>query len=139
MKMQYDHDFESKLESCLVWLRLGVFLVMFMWTLDKFINPDHALGVFDKFYYLKGFSKEILFTLAGAEMLILAAFLVGFKKTLSYGFVLGFHFISTVSSFKQYLSPWQGPHLLFFAAWPMLAACFTLFLMRDYDKRFTIG
>jgi len=138
LNMHYDNGFENKLEKSLLCLRLGVFLVMFMWTLDKFVNPEHALGVFEKFYFLGGFSKQLLFVLAGAEMLILGAFLIGYKKTLSYGFVLGFHFISTISSYKQYLNPWQGASLLFFAAWPMLAACFALFWLRDYDKRFSI-
>jgi len=134
--MDYEHEFKTKLERSLLLLRLGVFLVMFMWTLDKFVNPDHALKVFEHFYFLKGFSHQLLYALAGIEMLILAAFLVGYKKTWSYGLVLGFHFVSTVSSFPQYLDPWKS--LLFFAAWPMLAACFALFWLRDYDKRFSI-
>ncbi len=57
-------------------LRAGVFIVMLMWTLDKFIHPGHAAGVFKKFYSIGG---------------------------------------------------------IFFAAWPMLAACITLYLLRDLD------
>ncbi|GAL25194.1 hypothetical protein JCM19239_5084 [Vibrio variabilis] len=29
-------------------------------------------------------------------------------------------------------------NLLFFAAWPMLAACYLLYILKDYD-RFTLG
>jgi hypothetical protein len=29
--------------------------------------------------------------------------------------------------------------LLFFAAWPMLAAFFALYLLRDFDTRWTVG
>jgi hypothetical protein len=47
--------------------------------------------------------------------------------------------VSTFSSYKQYLAPFEGPNLLFFAAWPMLAACFTLFLLRDQDKKWSVG
>jgi hypothetical protein len=37
------------------------------------------------------------------------------------------HAVSTLSSWKMYLTPFaEGPSLLFFAAWPMLAACVTL-------------
>ena len=37
-------------------LRAGVFIVMLMWTLDKFIHPGHAAGVFKKFYSIGGIS-----------------------------------------------------------------------------------
>lgn len=33
----------------------------------------------------------------------------------------------------------EGPNLLFFAAWPMLAACLALFLLRDEDTLATVG
>lgn len=31
-------------------LRLGVFIVMLMWTLDKYVQPDHAGRVFEKLW-----------------------------------------------------------------------------------------
>jgi len=31
-------------------LRLSIFLVLIMWTPDKFVNPDHAAGGFKNFY-----------------------------------------------------------------------------------------
>jgi hypothetical protein len=45
--------------------------------------------------------------------------------------VLLLHAVSTFSSYRQYLDPFNN--LLFFAAWPMLAACFTLYTLRDLD------
>ena len=27
----------------------------------------------------------------------------------------------------------EGPNILFFSAWPMLAACVTLYVLRDFD------
>lgn len=36
----------NRLSLSLLGLRLTVFLVMLMWTLDKFIRPEHAAGVF---------------------------------------------------------------------------------------------
>jgi putative oxidoreductase len=47
------------------------------------------------------------------------------------------HGISTLSSYRQYLDPFDN--LLFFAAWPMLAACVALFLLRDLDTKWTLG
>lgn len=71
-------DLQRRIPLALLSLRLGVFLVMLMWTLDKFVAPDHAAGIF------------------------------GFDN------------------------------LLFFAAWPMLAACFSLYLLRDQDTLGTV-
>ena len=50
--------------------------------------------------------------------------------------MLVLHAISTLSSYKMYLAAFDN--LLFFAAWPMLAACIALFYLRDLDTRFTI-
>ena len=47
-----EHD--QKLQLSLLFLRLTVFLVMFMWTINKFINPGDAEKVYEKFYYIAG-------------------------------------------------------------------------------------
>lgn len=118
-------------------LRLSVFLVMFMWTLDKFVNPSHAIRIFEHFYAIPGVETLAIYGLAVAEMLLLAAFLFGVWKRWSYGLVLLAHSASTFSSFRQYLDPFEGSHLLFFAAWPMWAACVALYLLRDEDRLMT--
>jgi hypothetical protein len=45
--------------------------------------------------------------------------------------------MSTLASFSKYLNPAEGR--LYFAAWPMLAACFALYLLRDSDTMFTVS
>lgn len=132
-----DHD--RKLQFSLLLLRLTVFLVMFMWTIDKFVNPGHAAKVYEKFYHIAGLEAPVIYALGSIEAIILLLFLVGCKKTYTYGAVLLFHSVSTLSSFNQYLAPFEGPNLLFFAAWPMLAACLTLFLLRDRDRMLSVS
>ncbi len=132
-------EYEKKLQFSLLFLRVTVFLVMFMWTIDKFVNPGHAAKVYESFYYMAGLESVVMYAIGAAEMVLLLLFLAGYKKTLTYGAVLILHAVSTLSSFNQYLAPFEGPNLLFFAAWPMLAACFTLFLLRDQDKMLSLG
>jgi putative oxidoreductase len=132
-------EYEKKLQLSLLFLRVTVFLVMFMWTIDKFVNPGHAAKVYASFYYIAGLESVVMYTIGAAEMVLLLLFVAGYKKTLTYGAVLILHAVSTLSSFNQYLTPFEGPSLLFFAAWPMLAACFTLFLLRDQDKMLSLG
>lgn len=125
---------QNKLSLSLLLMRLSIFVVMLMWTLDKFINPAHAAKVYEKFYFIGGLGSNIFYIIGGLEILLLLAFISGWKKGVSYGIVLVLHGVSTLSSFQQYMTPFDGANLLFFAAWPMFAACLCLFLMRDEDK-----
>lgn len=127
----------SRISLVLLLLRLSVFLVIFMWTLDKFVDPGHAAAVFETFYFIGGLGALPIYILGAIELVILIGFVMGIRKGLTYGAILLFHAISTLSAFKQYFNPFQSPNLLFFAAWPMLAACFALFYLRDLDTRWT--
>jgi len=126
---------ENRIEWALFLLRLGVFIVMFAWTLDKFLNPGHAAKVFENFYFIGGLGPAVMMIVGGIEMLIILAFMTGLWKRFTYGFVMIVHGVSTFSSWKQYTT---DINLLFFAAWPMLAACIALYLLRDLDTKFTL-
>jgi len=122
----------------LLLLRLGVFIVMFIWTLDKFLYPDHTQAVFASFYGIQGLGTALIYGLGIIQLILVLGFVSGFKKTWTYGAVLLMHGVSTLISFPRYLDPFTAPNLLFFAAWPMLAACFGLFYLRDLDTLWTI-
>ncbi|NEO25984.1 MAG: hypothetical protein F6K03_03570 [Kamptonema sp. SIO4C4] len=128
----------QRLHLSLLLLRIGVFIVMFMWTLDKFIRPEHAAAVYENFYFIGGLGNSLFYLIGAVQLLIILGFVAGVLKTYTYGLVLFMHTISTVSSFKQYFAPFQDGNLLFFAAIPMLAACFTLFYLRDWDTLWAV-
>ncbi|MBA1149530.1 hypothetical protein H0Z60_21010 [Ectothiorhodospiraceae bacterium WFHF3C12] len=124
-----------RLRASLLMLRLTVFLVMLMWTLDKLVNPTHSAKVFAGFYGIDN-AQSLMAVIGIAELFLIVAFVLGVLKRWTYGLVLLLHAVSTLSSFPQYLQPWD--HLLFFAAWPMLAACAALYLLRDSDTLLTV-
>lgn len=126
------------LQLSLLLMRISVFVVMLMWTLDKFINPGHSAGIFEKFYFIAGLKSSVMTVVGFIELVVLAGFVAGLYKRFCYGAVLIFHAVSTLSSYRQYLSPFEGPHLLFFAAWPMLAGCMMLYLLREDDRLLTL-
>jgi putative oxidoreductase len=128
---------DQRIALSLLVLRLGVFLVMLMWTLDKLVKPDHAAQVYAHFYHIKGLSYAVSYLIGIGELLLILAFLVGFQKRFTYGAVLALHAVSTLGAYRQYFAPFSN--LLFFAAWPMLAACVTLYLLRDLDTWWVVA
>jgi putative oxidoreductase len=132
-------DQTRKLQLSLLALRIGVAAVMLPWAVDKLLRPEHAARVFDGFYGLPGLGSGIFMALGIAQLLLVAAFLAGAARTWTYGAILALHAVSTFASWRQYLEPFEGGNLMFFAAWPMLAACLALFLLRDQDRLLTVG
>ena len=127
----------DRLPLALLLLRLGVFVVMFFWAVDKLVQPEHAAQVFEHFYLMPGLGETALAVIGVVQLAVVFTFVAGIWKTWTYGAVLVMHAISTFSSWRQYLEPFDN--LLFFAAWPMLAACVALFLLRDQDRLFSLG
>ena len=122
---------QERLSISLLALRLGVFVVMLMWTLDKFFNPAHSSKIYSNFYGLDWLSHNLAYVVGALELLLILAFVVGLARRWTYGSVLLIHAVSTFSAYKQYMAPFDN--LLFFAAWPMLAACLALYWLRDWD------
>ena len=91
--------------------------------------------MFGGFYGLGGMGETFFYVVGALQALVLLGFALGYFKTWTYGLVLAMHTVSTLSSWKMYLKP----ELLFYAAWPMLAACVALFLLRDLDTLYSPG
>jgi putative oxidoreductase len=127
---------KARIATALLALRLGVFIVMFMWTMDKFVNPQHTSAIYERFYGVSGLGETTFLAIGVAQLLLVLGFVTGFAKRYTYGGILILHGLSTLSSWQQYLDPFK--HLLFFAAWPMLAACFALYYLRDMDTLWTL-
>jgi putative oxidoreductase len=129
-------NLQSNLQWSLLFLRVGVFIVMFIWTLDKFVNPAHSIKIFEHFYKINGLNDIMAYVLGSLQLILVIAFLFGIKKRLSYGLIFLMHAGSTLSAYALYIDAFNN--LLFFAAWPMLAACAALYLLRDADTKFTL-
>lgn len=119
-------------------LRIGVFLAMFIWILDRLVRPADAMSFYEPLRLLRGAGHGVLYGVAILELVILVSFLMGIQKRWSYGAVLGLNSAWALSSYHQFFAPFVGKNLLFFAAWPMLAACFGLYLLRHMDTLWVI-
>ena len=50
-------DISNRLSWALLALRASIFIVMFVWTLDKFVNPAHGMKIFEHFYGISGLAE----------------------------------------------------------------------------------
>ncbi len=80
-----------RLPVVLLLLRLSVFVVMLMWTLDKFVRPAHAATICKTFYRLPLSAPSLFYLLGGLELVLLVGFVVGVQKRLTYGAVTVVH------------------------------------------------
>jgi len=120
-------------------IRLSMVLFLLPWVIDKFVRPDHAIAVLEGFYGLGGLGAPLVLALGVAQALVLLLFALGIARAWSYGLVLVMHALTTLVSWQQYLDPYTGANILFFAAWPALGACVALFLLREHDTLWTFG
>lgn len=49
-------DSLKQIRLSLFLLRLGVTIVMGIWVVNKFVNPEHTARVFGNFYFISGLS-----------------------------------------------------------------------------------
>nr|WP_320136889.1 MauE/DoxX family redox-associated membrane protein [uncultured Amphritea sp.] len=127
---------QKPLSRSLLALRLGVFVVMLVWTLDKFANPAHTGVMMNKFYGIDWLTQYFAYIIGAAELLFILAFVAGLWRRWTYMGILVLHTLSTLVAYNKYMDPFNN--LLFFAAWPMLAACLALYWLRDWDTLCTI-
>jgi hypothetical protein len=62
---------ENRLPLALLLLRASVFLVMFVWTIDKFVEPQHASKIMEQFYLIGGVSSTLVYLLAVIELAVI--------------------------------------------------------------------
>ncbi len=118
--------------------RLSIFLFMLPWQIMRFTKPEVINNISNKYY--KFSMPEIGSTITGVFMIaLLLAFLVGFKKKISYLLVLILHGIGTVMTIPNLIPGLEGYNQLFLAALPTLGAMLLLYFLRDEDTMLSLN
>lgn len=121
-----------KLQISLLAMRLGVGAVFLVWATDRVLNYSHNSKMMVH-YYGVSIPEGLLTAIGIAQLAIIIAFLVGFLKRISYGYILIAHLVTTLVSAKRLFPPYEIHQLLYFGSLPMLGACLGLYLLRDKD------
>ena len=124
---------ERKLQIGLLSIRLAVAALFLVWTFQKVFAPEMAQRVFQNFYFSAPSVEQLMIT-GIAQLVIVLAFAAGLFRFWTYGAMLLMHAVSTLSTYERLANPYESPNALFWAAVPVLAAMFALFLLRKQDR-----
>ncbi|MEM8676945.1 MAG: DoxX protein [Cyanobacteria bacterium P01_G01_bin.67] len=125
-------NLQKRLKIGLLFIRFSTGIFFLVWSIEKIIYPEITQKVFSRFYFIE-ISPTISLAVGIFQTLIVLAFMAGLLKTWTYGSILGMHTVSTFSTYKELLNPYEPPNHLFWAAVPLLAALIALFLLRKED------
>ncbi len=119
--------------------RLSIAIFLLPWILMRFIDGGaSAKGISKKYYFFE--QPDILTTLIGVGWLILlAAFLVGFKKKISYFLVFLIHAVGTAFSLRFMIPGTENFVPTFMAALPALMAMYLLWTLRKEDTLLSLS
>lgn len=126
------------LKPALFITRLFIFLFLLPWQILRFTNHESAAGIAKGFYKFS-MSPTVGLIIGVFMMALLIAFLVGFKKTWTYGLVLALHAIGTITTLGKLLPPYEGYDRLFVAAVPVVGAMLLLWVLRKEDTLLSLG
>ncbi len=124
--------------SALAVLRVSLGVFLLLWGVEKFIVPDVAVRIWDKFYGV-GLVASLVPLVGALESTLAVAITVGLWRRVTYGLGLLVHAVSVLSSWRQLTDPWGlrsggSPNHLFLAGVPVLAGFVALYLMRARDS-----
>ncbi|TGY88378.1 DoxX protein [Marinicauda algicola] len=121
-------------------LRVTLAAFFAVWALEKFLEPESTIAIFDHFYGIGGLPEWGSYAIGAVQAVLILAFLLWAKfRTVSVGLLLLMHAGSTLSTWQQLINPYEGPNHLFWAAVPTLGALIALFLLRREDRLWMIG
>ena len=138
-----NNEIEKRLGLCLFFCRLSIFIVFLVWTINKFARPEHGVGIMKNFYLIPGLTEALIVAFAVFELIVCLLFVSGYFKRLTGGFfmILAFFSIFTPRALNGMkngiLDGWHT--IMFWSALCLLACTIIVYVMREFDTRFTLA
>lgn len=127
-------SYPERLPGLLLVLRLSCAVFFLQWGVEKLVDPDRTVRIFAYFYFSE-IPSQIVPAMGILQLLLVAAFAMGYRKTLSYGAFLVMHTMSVLVTWRELLHPFEPDthNHVFLTAAPVLAALWLLFSLREHD------
>lgn len=130
--------YDNNAPKALLILRITIALFLLPWIIEKFTQPEITAKIFKAFYFVDNLPLAGSYAVGALWLALWLAFITGFKKRISYGLVMLFHGVGTLTTWFKLL-PWmESYNHLFLAAIPTLGAMIALYLLRGGDTLLTI-
>jgi len=131
--------YPKKLPGLLLLFRLSCAIFFFQWAVEKLVDPDRTVRIFEYFYF-SDIPSAIVPAMGIVQLLLVAAFAVGYRKTLIYGAFLIMHAMSVLVTWRELLHPFEPDthNHVFLTAVPVLVGLWLLFSLRDHDTLITV-
>jgi len=123
----------------LFFTRIAIAAFLLPWVIMRFTKPEQAGKIAAKYYKLGGLSETLHIGIGVFWVLLLLAFVTGFKKRVSYGLVLLLHTVGTIMTIPYLLPGAADFKILFYAAIPVIGAMWLLYSLRDQDTLLSFG
>lgn len=123
-------------------LRVTIGLLMVIWGLDKFANPDHGAAVAERFYFGL-FGWRLLFPVFGGAQILLGLLVMGgLLRRWTYPVLAAITGMTLLGVWRSVLDPWgwylDGTNVLFYPSTIIFAGVLVLLAFRE-DDRWVIG
>ncbi len=119
--------------------RLSVFYFLIAWTLKRFTDSEFIQTVASRHYYTEAFPSWANLALGVFGLVSLIAFLIGFKKRISYAAVMSIHLLGTILVIPKLILFTDKLAMVFLASLPALAAMMLLYCLRDEDTMLSLN
>jgi uncharacterized membrane protein len=126
------------LSPALLLTRLSIFYFLLPWQLMRFKSPESAKNIAAKYYHVSSLPDTLGLVIGVFWMILLIAFVTGFKKSITYALVFVLHAGAILVSLKYYLFWLDGSNQLFLAAIPAAAAMGLLYILRKEDTLLSV-
>ena len=123
-----------KLSIALLIIRVSAAAFLGVWASLKFYRPEWMVNVFRNIYKLDFVTQDYALVVGSLQLLIVFLFLIGYQRTLVYGFTALMHSAGVIGSLPSLLFKFTNyPSNLLWSAVPTLGALIALFILREHD------
>lgn len=107
------------------------------WIAMRFTAPEGAAGIAETYYKVSGLPDAATLAIGVGWVLLWVAFVLGFKKTITYALVGLFHAAGTAFTIPWLIPGGETYNQLFWAAVPVIGAMWLLWALRAQDTVLT--
>lgn len=118
-------------------LRIGLSLFLGWQAIDKILVPEENVKILSELYQLN-FNANTVIAIGACQLSLTFFIFFAFFKTWSYGIGLFFQLAAAVLAYQHFFDP-LGKSIFLSTPIPILTAFLALFLLREYDTRFTVA